>query len=251
MVPITDIYQRVLVVLNKENRGYVTRDEFNSLAQQAQLEIFESYFTKHALAISGENDTTYSNPVENVSEKIHFFSTTSPALVDDTNNNGFFVYPDQFYRLGVVRVFGANGVPVIADEVAHNDITYINLSPLTAPTRTQPVFTRLTRIIDGVVTEGVQVYPIPLGADPSRGRPDDSYTIELDYLRRPSDPAFTGTVVGQQVLSGTSDVNFELHASEEIELTNKILAYMGVVTRDGEVTGFASQKEQQIQNSEQ
>ena len=62
MVPITDVYQRVLVVLNKENRGYVTRDEFSSLAQQAQLEIFESYFTKHALSIAGENDTTYSNP---------------------------------------------------------------------------------------------------------------------------------------------------------------------------------------------
>ena len=251
MVPITDIYQRVLVVLNKENRGYVTRDEFNSLAQQAQLEIFESYFTKHALSIQGENDTTYSNPTENISEKIHFFSTTSPALVDDTSNNGFFVYPDGFYRLGVVRVFGADGIPRIADEVAHNDITYINLSPLTAPTRTQPVFTRLTRMIDNAVTEGVQLYPIPLGADPARGRADDSYTIELDYLRRPTDPAFTGTVVGQQVLSGANDVNFELHASEEIELTNKILAYMGVVTRDGEVTGFATQKESQIQNSEQ
>ena len=133
MVPITDVYQRVLVVLNKENRGYVTRDEFNSLAQQAQLEIFESYFSKHALSLQGENDTTYSNPTENISEKIHFFSTTSPQLVDDPSNDGFFVYPDSFYRLGVVRVFGADGVPRIADEVAHNDITYINLSPLTAP----------------------------------------------------------------------------------------------------------------------
>ena len=148
-------------------------------------------------------------------------------------------------------MFGADGIPRIADGVSHNDITYINLSPLTAPTRTQPVFTRLTRMIDNAVTEGVQLYPIPLGADPARGRADDSYTIELDYLRRPTDPAFTGTVVGQQVLSGANDVNFELHASEEIELTNKILAYMGVVTRDGEVTGFATQKESQIQNSEQ
>ena len=156
-----------------------------------------------------------------------------------------------FYRLGVVRVFGANGVPVIADEVAHNDITYINLSPLTAPTRTQPVLTRLTRVINQQIQEGVQVYPIPLGPDPSIGRPDDSYTIELDYLRRPLDPVFTGTVVGQQVLPGANDVNFELHASEEIELTNRILAYMGVVTRDAEVAGFASQQAQQITASEQ
>ena len=46
-------------------------------------------------------------------------------------------------------------------------------------------------------------------------------------------------------------MNFELHASEEIELTNKILAYMGVVTRDGEVTGFATQQDQKITSTEQ
>ena len=38
------VYQRVLTLANKEQRGYITPQEFNLLANQAQQQIFESYF---------------------------------------------------------------------------------------------------------------------------------------------------------------------------------------------------------------
>ena len=31
-------------ILNKDNNGYITPEEFNSFAKQAQLEIFNQYF---------------------------------------------------------------------------------------------------------------------------------------------------------------------------------------------------------------
>ena len=43
-VSVDTVYQRVLAILNKENRGYVTPQEYNLFANQAQLEIFEQYF---------------------------------------------------------------------------------------------------------------------------------------------------------------------------------------------------------------
>ena len=43
-VNIDTVYQRVLAIANKEQRGYVTPQEFNLLANQAQLQIFEQYF---------------------------------------------------------------------------------------------------------------------------------------------------------------------------------------------------------------
>jgi predicted AlkP superfamily phosphohydrolase/phosphomutase len=43
-VNINTVYQTVLFILNKEQRGYVTPAEFNSLAAQVQDEIFQSYF---------------------------------------------------------------------------------------------------------------------------------------------------------------------------------------------------------------
>ena len=41
MVSIDNVYKTVLNILNKENRGYIVPREFNTLANQAQNEIFE------------------------------------------------------------------------------------------------------------------------------------------------------------------------------------------------------------------
>jgi len=44
-VSIDTVYQKVLAILNKEQRGYVTPQEFNLFANRAQLDLFEQYFT--------------------------------------------------------------------------------------------------------------------------------------------------------------------------------------------------------------
>ena len=38
------VYKTVLLILNKEQRGYMTPDEFNKIGSQVQREIFEAYF---------------------------------------------------------------------------------------------------------------------------------------------------------------------------------------------------------------
>ena len=43
-IPIDTVYQRVLAIANKEQRGYITSQEFNLIANQAQFDIFEQYF---------------------------------------------------------------------------------------------------------------------------------------------------------------------------------------------------------------
>jgi len=40
-VNINRVYQRVLAIANKEQRGYVTPQEFNVFANHAQMDIFE------------------------------------------------------------------------------------------------------------------------------------------------------------------------------------------------------------------
>ena len=44
MININSVYQKVLALANKEQRGYITPQEFNLLADKAQSEIFENYF---------------------------------------------------------------------------------------------------------------------------------------------------------------------------------------------------------------
>ena len=43
-INVNTVYTTVLSILNKEQRGYITPDEFNKLATQVQLDIFENYF---------------------------------------------------------------------------------------------------------------------------------------------------------------------------------------------------------------
>ena len=76
MVNVDTVYQRVLTIANKEQRGYVTPLEFNLLANQAQLEIFESYFVElnQALAVPG-NESEYSDIVKTLNGKISIFKT--------------------------------------------------------------------------------------------------------------------------------------------------------------------------------
>ena len=42
-INVNTVYKTVLLILNKEQRGYVTPDEFNKIAAQVQLETFEQY----------------------------------------------------------------------------------------------------------------------------------------------------------------------------------------------------------------
>ena len=44
MVDVNVVYRTVLYILNNEQRGFLTPAEFNKVAEQVQLEIFEQYF---------------------------------------------------------------------------------------------------------------------------------------------------------------------------------------------------------------
>ena len=57
-VSIDNVYQRVLAMANKEQRGYITPQEFNLLAYKAQMDIFESYFYDYGGKLLGSNVNT-------------------------------------------------------------------------------------------------------------------------------------------------------------------------------------------------
>jgi hypothetical protein len=70
-ISIDTVYQRVLALANKEQRGYITPQEFNLLAGKAQLDIFNQYFHdyKTALLSPGSQSKT-SDDIDTIREKI-------------------------------------------------------------------------------------------------------------------------------------------------------------------------------------
>ena len=97
-VSIDTVYQRVLAIANKEQRGYVTPQEFNILANQAQMDIFEQYFyDKNQFLRQPGNDTTYSDMIDLLDEKIDIFEKYRQTVV--LGSNGIATMPD-YYRMG-------------------------------------------------------------------------------------------------------------------------------------------------------
>ena len=74
MVSIDTVYQRVLAILNKEQRGYLPPLEFNLFANQAQMDLFEQYFYDiNQFGRLHGNDTEYSDMLNILNEKINIF----------------------------------------------------------------------------------------------------------------------------------------------------------------------------------
>jgi len=81
-VSVDTVYKTVLYILNKEQRGYITPDEFNKLGTQVQLEIFESYFESLTQQLRvGGNSSDYADRVKKLEEKIDRFFTTETLRV--------------------------------------------------------------------------------------------------------------------------------------------------------------------------
>jgi len=243
-INVNTVYQTVLLILNKEQRGYMTPTEFNSIGTQVQLEIFEKYFEDMNQQIRvPQTDTDYADRVENIDEKIAIFKTFGAANYTSNNNLNYFV-PSQvdgygnnvnFYRLGTVLY--NNEIQV--QRVDRADFYHINKSLLTKPSETFPVY----------LYENNYLFIKPTSIISN---------IELDYIRKPIDVRWGFTVgsLGQYLYNSNvfdsvnepnGSVNFEIHESEQTELILKILIYAGIVIRDPNIVQAASQ---QVANEE-
>ena len=73
-VNINTVYQTTLSLLNKEQRGYLTPQQFNLFANQAQLDLFEQYFYDiNQFGRVPGNSTEYSDMLGILEQKTNSF----------------------------------------------------------------------------------------------------------------------------------------------------------------------------------
>ena len=75
---INSVRTTVLAIANKNNFGYISPNDFNLYAKQAQLDLFEDYFYAYNAQIRKENarqsGTGYANITQGLAEVIDSFS---------------------------------------------------------------------------------------------------------------------------------------------------------------------------------
>ena len=82
-ISIDTVYQRVLALANKEQRGYITPQDFNLFAEHAQLEIIDQYFYDlNQFSRPKGNDNEYSDIINFIEEKIGYLNKSGAIDVD-------------------------------------------------------------------------------------------------------------------------------------------------------------------------
>ena len=203
-ISIDTVYQKVLTFVNKEQRGYITPQQFNLFADQAQKEIFEQYFYDlNQIARAPGRSEEYSDHAHNLNEKV--------AIFERADGVGQ-VLVDEVYRLGTVM---SNGLEV--EEVQQNELLYMSQAPLTMPSATRKVYVRTGE-------DTIAVSPVSTG-------------ITYTYVALPLRPSWGYVVVNERAMYDASNtVDFQLHQAEESELVYKILKFAGVSMQKQDIT---------------
>ena len=221
------VYKTVLLILNQQQRGYMTPDEFNKVGTQVQLNIFEKYEDDlNQQYRMPQNDTEYANRVKNIEQKLQFFQRTGATAYVGPH---FTLTPTDIYRLGSVYYNGEE----LTQYSQRSEITQLLLSPLTKPTTDFPVYLYEQDLL--------YLYPTTIQAG-----------VTISYLKTPADINWGYSVgaLGQFLYNSAGSVDFELSVTEQTNVVTRILAYAGVIINDPTIIQVAAQEiAQEEQNS--
>jgi hypothetical protein len=221
-ISVDNVYTKVLSILNKESRGFLTPGEFNKIASQVQLDLLDKAFYDYNRAIvrqsAGRGGQGYADIPRKIQDKIDpFYATSSISLT-----SGVGTLP-TFYN--IINV-SADSRLTDVERIEKSKLSFLLSSPLTAPSTTFPIYY--------ITGSTITVNPSSLS------------TIQMDYVSVPADPVWANTIdstTGALTFDSANAVDFTLHPSEEVELVLGVLKYAGVVIKDPSVIQMATQED--------
>lgn len=235
-ISVDTVYQRVLALANKEQRGYITPQEFNLLANQAQMSIFESYFySKNTREVLDKDKSKYrdeSDLSQLIDMKLNPFSIISTI----TDGNTFLT---DIALSGVTRpVFQIGRVFRGQDLCQKLEIGEVNR------------ILRSTRHINTTANQSpIYCDSFSAGDDiniyAGSTTPEAEGEVSAEYFLTPRNVAWAYVVIGankKALYNANASVDFELHISEEETLVYKILELAGIVINKPGIMQIGAQK---------
>lgn len=228
MISINKCRNVVLFLLEKQNRGFITPQAFDSFSDLAQMEIFENLFYQYNKWLINESrhlsNTDFADIPKNIQEQIDNFtdySTTANFIYDNVTDSWTFLGSD-LYRTEALSLVNPSGKKVDIELVAKGPVwnNMIN-SKINAPSVTFPIYTKINK--------GYRVAPkAPTG-----------YNVELFYIRRPKTPKWTYVedVNGNPIFNaGALDrQDIELDESLFYPLIMKIMSFCGLQIQESQI----------------
>ena len=215
MININDLHDTVHRIAAKQQHGTISPTDFNKYANLSNLDVFNTYLGK----IKDYYQTGKAVPKIGVGMNKDLDKALLPFFVPDspvTAIVGKAVVPanSQFISSVVSGGKSVKWVPFNKRE------SYLN-SSIDVPTADYPIYVDLS-------TE-IEVYPTSLTA------------IKISYYKTPTTVNWGYSLAsGKPVYSPSASTNFEWNETQKIELLMRILSYVGISIREGELTQYAA-----------
>jgi len=232
-VNIDTVYQTVQALANKEQRGYLTPQEFNLFANQAQADIFEQYFYDlNAIRAARPEQHLVGDSVQMIMEKLRN-TTGVTVLNDDDVFNGVDLPSGRTGRIfvtidGIRKTLRLINEDEIHDLIgskwhreAFDEAVYFEDGNGRIQVWSKPTLTFIT----GQITAGVECENIT-------GKPGLVYWGYFIVNEKP-------------VYDPNSSAFFGLPSEERPDLVIKILELAGVSIEDPQLAAYATQAAQQ------
>jgi len=235
MILINRVRNTVLHLLDKNNRGFISPEKFDSFCYLAQMDIFENLFFQYNKWLSNKSKhltgTEYADIPKNIKEQIDVFSAYSTTS-NFTYNSGTELWSytgSDLYRNEGLSLKNVAGKKTYVEEVSKGtELNNLINSKINMPTTTYPICVK--------IGNGFKVYPtVPAG-----------YSLELLYIRTPKTPKWTYvTVSGNPIYNaGASDKqDLEIDESLFVPFITKVMAYCGLSIRENDVVAAAANAE--------
>lgn len=169
---INEVRNTVLAIANKNNYGYISPQDFNLYAKQAQMDMFEDYFYSYNNWVNRENNrssgTGYANITKGLVEVIDGFSTQ--VFLGQANANTFNL-PNDYYLINKLFYYSTPLFTGTATAVATNqliDTAAIGWTtiPASAPTpKIGSIVVNTTTLQQAYVTGVVNTTTITISSD--------------------------------------------------------------------------------------
>ena len=177
-INVNTAYKTVLSILNKEQRGYLTPDEFNKIGKEAQLMLLDIAFAEYnitqRLDTAGQVHSGYADTPTKTKEKIDAFYKSSSITLNTSTGLG--TLPSDIYKLIDLSITNQT---ISLEQVDKHELSYMLSSPLTKPTTDFPIYYKRTTtagateiIVEPAATDGAWTLGDPL----------------CTYIKTPTDP---------------------------------------------------------------
>ena len=234
---IDEVYKLVQVFANKEQRGFISPSDFNLLAKQAELELYNKRLsivkqkspTRKSQGLYAENLSPDLARQDIATFLLRFDVDAAVSAVPYKGRSvtvtadyveSMFIHVDEHHDI-------SNHIPV--DIVEPKDVNQILRSSLVKPSIEYPVAL--------------------LGADGGTSKvfslfPDTIKKVMIYFYRNTNTPKWSYvTVAGKPVHDSSSSNGFKISSRCHGEIVVKILEYLGVSIREADVVQYAQASE--------